>query len=142
MALSNNNISQLSTVTLKEDDESGTFSCVFSGPFNADQTTTVSFARKGNIVNVSISAVSALANGGAFSVATGATALGSNVSPLATIVAPASILTGSAKSNTLGKVSVDSAGVILVYRDTVESGLWSVINNNGWERISFSYLLF
>lgn len=143
MPVSNNTVSQLSvTPGAKEDDESGTFACTFSGPFLAAQVVNVRFARKGNIVTLCIDAISSGAPAGFSSVATGNTALGSNLCPLATVLHPVSCLTGSSKSNTLGKVSIDSSGNILVYRDHVETGLWLNTGNNGWEQISFSYLLF
>ena len=106
--------------------------------FSAAITLTCYYERLDKQVTVQVPGFTGTASGNPASCIF-ANALPASVRPSEDVTASSVMVwTGGARSNTIGKIKVSSAGVITIYRSPDEAGLWST--GTGWDACSISYM--
>lgn len=117
------------------------YSASFSGPFLAAQVISVILRKIGNFIHLEIPAVTSGAAAGTITSATATAIIPAGLRPSVSIYRVTSILVNSVLLNVPGKVEVKSTGDIKIWCDLLETGLFTAIGNNGWQRVSIQYAL-
>lgn len=110
----------------------------FTGPFATGQALTVLSHLTGKLVTVEIPSLAAA--GAAVAGAASDTALPVGMRPQATVTGTVSIVSNSVNIPAAGKISIATTGVITIYCSILQSTTFSAIGNNGWDRITVSFL--
>lgn len=118
-----------------------TLTAAFTGPFLAGQNVSIKHRKIGNMVMLDIAGVSSASAVGTIATATSDAIIPAASRPSASVYFPIVILNNSLKLNQIGKVEILSTGVVKVWVDPLETGLFLATGNNGWFRTTVSYAL-
>lgn len=115
---------------------------VFTGPFASAQNVSIILRKLNKLVFMEIAGVSSApdVNSGVVSALSDAI-IPAGYRPQASIFCPIPVIANNVLLNVLGKIEVKTDGVITIYKDSLITGVFSIVAANGWQRTSLSWSL-